>query len=254
MRSILMFLTFLALLLPAVVSAQFYKVYGYETTEKGETEVVLWNSYVAQSEGELAYFDKLVDRDGLWAHSLEIEHGFTERLTLAARVDFLDPQEGDFEYVRFKTIFFHYRFGEPGGSLFDPAILLEYSLPRANYPESEELELRLILERKLGKKMILRLNPIFAMATSGHEVQEGLEFEYAAGIYFNASHSVQPGLEIYGEMGELRDPEPFDKQGLFLFPTVNLHIWELHWNLGVGFGLTEESDDFTVKSILAYGF
>lgn len=254
MRYLSVLLTLIVMLLPAVSKAQFYRVYGYETMEQGEIEVVMWNSAVVQSDGTLSYFGNEVSRDGLWAHSLEVEYGMTDRLTLAVRADFMDPRGGAFKFVRVRSVFLRYRFGESGEYFFDPAIFLEYSLPRASFEEAEELEMRIILERELSEEFVLRLNPVFKMATSGHEVQEGLEFEYAGGIYYQGYHKVQPGLEIYGEAGELSRLEPFNHQGIVLFPTLDIHLGEFHWHIGAGFGLTDESDDVTIKSILSYGF
>lgn len=150
--------------------AQYYKVYGYETTKKGEFEAILWNSYAASSQRDFNYFGKTVSQKGLWAHALEVEYGLTERLTLAARADFLDPKDAAFRYVGARAIFMHYRFGNPGENWFDPAILLEYSFPRSSYNNEEELELRVILERKFNEKLSLSLNPIFKLITSGHGV------------------------------------------------------------------------------------
>lgn len=254
MRYLFSVLTLTAILLPTISQAQFYKVYGYETLEQGEIEGVLWNSYIPKSDGAISYFGKPASRKGLWGHSLELEYGLTDQLTLAARADFMDPKGGSFKYIQARAILLHYRFGEPGEYFFNPAVLLEYSIPRSSYSPTEELELRLILEREFGESITLRLNPIFKMATSGPESEEGAEFEYAAGIYYSQSHIIQPGLEIYGEIGELSRPEPFEQQGFALFPSLNLHLGNFHWNLGVGFGITDESDDITVKSILSYGF
>lgn len=254
MRNLLaLFAVVAAVFSPVESRAQFYKVYGYETLEQGEIEGVVWNSYVAEADGSFSFFGEQVSRNGLWAHSAEVEYGATDRLMLAARADFLDPPDESFKHIGSRAIFLRYRFGEPGGSFFDPAILLEYNLPRSSYSDSEKLEMRVILERSFGDVM-LRLNPIVEKATSGSEVEEGLEFAYAAGIYYNGYDEFRPGLEVYGEAGKLSDLEPLKEQEIVVFPTLDFHVASLHWHIGVGFGITDESDDVTFKSILSYGF
>ncbi len=245
---------FIALFCTAPGWAQFYKVYDYDTTQKGEFEVALWNSYVVSTPKTFDYFGLPVDQQGLWAHALEVEYGLTDRLTLVVRTDFLDPKGAAFHYVGTRAIFFHYRLGERGGGWFDPAVLLEYSFPKSAYSDEEELELRLILEHRFDDQFRMSLNPIFKLITSGHGVEEGLELGYAAGFYYKVSHRIQPGLEFYGEIGQLRIPRPFREQEFYIFPSINLHLWKLHWNLGAGFGLTQNSNDFTIKSLIAYGF
>jgi len=242
-----------ALLLVSDSEAQLYKVYGWDTAEQGEVELVLWNSYIAQSSGRRAFFDKTVDREGLWAHTLEVEVGLTDRLMLAGYLDFRDPEGESFSFVRSRAVFLRYRFAEKGEFLFDPAVYLEYYVPRSSYEDSEKIEVRLILERALGD-FDLRLNPIFEKKTSGEDIEEGVEFEYRTGIYYGAFEIVQPGLEFHGEAGEFNGFEPVAEQTHLVFPTVDFEIGEVEWHLGAGFGLTDPSDDVTIKSILSYEF
>lgn len=241
------------LLLSPKSKAQLYKVYGYDTAEQGEVEAVLWNSYVAQSDGTHAFFGDTVDREGLWAHTLEMEVGLTDRLMIAGYLDLLDPAGESPSFTRSRAVFLRYRFAESGEFFFDPAVYAEYYVPRSSYRSTETLELRLILERRLGV-FDLRLNPIFEKATSGEEIEEGVEFEYAAGIYFGGFDAVQPGLEFHGEAGEFSGFEPTAEQTHYLFPTLDAELGKLEWHLGAGVGLTDASDDVTIKSILSYEF
>ena len=233
--------------------AQLYKVYGYDTAEQGEVEVVLWNSYVAQSDGTHAYFGDTVDREGLWAHTVELEVGLTDRLMIAGYLDFQDPAGESLSFTRSRAVFLRYRFAETGEFFFDPAVYAEYYVPRSSYRSSETLEIRLILERAFGD-VDLRLNPIFEKKTSGEDIEEGIEFEYAAGMYYGGLEALRPGLEVHGEAGEFSGFESTAEQTHYLFPTVDVEIGELEWHLGAGVGLTEASDDVTIKSILSYEF
>ncbi|MBN1272245.1 MAG: hypothetical protein JXB26_08230 [Candidatus Aminicenantes bacterium] len=233
---------------------QFYKVYGYKTPEKNETEVVLWNTYIAQSNLSSSFFGEAVNRKGLWAHSFEIEYGVTDRLTVALYVDFEDPPGKSLKYYRTRAVFFRYRFAEKGKYFFDPAVYVEYYIPRRSYMDDEELEIRFILEKDIGNFRI-DLNPMFEKKMSGSEIDEGLEFNYAVGLTFIKFQTVQPGIEFHGKMGELSGLNPAGEQRHVVFPTLDFRFGHgLHWHMGAGFGLTDSTDGFIIKSIFSYEF
>jgi hypothetical protein len=253
MRRLLIVVALFALTAGTESRAQLYKVYGYDTAEQGEVEAVLWTSYVAQSDNPHAFFGETVEREGLWAHTLEMEVGLTDRLMIAGYLDFQDPKGKSFSYTRARAVFLRYRFAKEGAFFFDPAVYAEYYVPRSSYSGSETLEVRLILERAFGN-VNLRLNPIFEKATSGDEIEEGVEFEYAAGLYYEGLDALRPGLEFHGETGEFSGFESGSEQTHLVVPTVDFELGEVEWHLGAGLGLTDASDDVTLKSILSYEF
>jgi hypothetical protein len=241
--------------------AQFYKVYDYQPAEAGEIEFALWNTYIPSSDVSSNFFGKKLSRQGLFAHSLELEYGLSNKWGIAAYLDFEDPKGGSLKYVRTKALMAHYAFFEKGSRPVDIAIYLEYIFHNKDYKDYEELELRLILEKDIGAFRI-DFNPIFEKKTSGPESEEGVEFNYALGIYylnngegiyFSKNLMIQPGIEFYGKMGEFVDLKSWDNQRHYIFPTVDFYIGKrLHWHTGLGIGLTEASDNITIKSILSY--
>lgn len=242
------------LLLPALSQARDFKVYGYKTPETGEIELVYWADYVAKSDLGMKYFGVTVDREELWAHTLEVEYGVTDRFTVAAYADFEQPSGEDFEFVQSRIIAARYRFGEPGERFFDTAVYVEYYLPRRGWQDKakEKLELRLILEKDLGGKA-LTLNPRIEKVTSGPDIEEGLEFEYGISLYSPWHGKFKWGLEAYGSIGELVDVKPMDRQKHYLVPAVTWKFAEhWKWNLGSAFGLTDASDDVVFKSIVEW--
>jgi len=252
-RSIV-FTAFVLLFMISYSYGQFYKVYGYKTRAENEAEIVLWNSYIAQSDNSYFFFGKEVDRKGLWAHSAEIEYGITNRLTVAVYFDFEDPSEESLTYIRTRAVFFRYQFAKKGDFFFDPAIYVEYYIPRKDYKNYEELEVRLILEKDIGDFRI-DLNPMFEKKTSGNKISEGFEFNYAVGLYYRKYRSVQPGIEFYGKMGEMSDLKPWEAQRHVIFPVIDFRFGPgFHWHLGAGVGLTDASDKLTIKSIFSYEF
>jgi len=244
----------LTLLFASFSYSQFYKVYGYKTRAKSETEFVLWTTYIAQSDFQYSFFGEEVDRQGLWAHSAEIEYGISDRLTVALYFDFEDPAGESLKYFRTRAVFLRYRFAEKGKFFFDPAIYVEYYIPKKDYKDYEELEVRLILEKDLGNFRI-DLNPKFEKKTSGSKVNQGIEFNYSVGVYYRKYHNIQPGIEFHGKMGEISDLKPWEEQRHVIFPTIDFRFGPgFHWHPGAGFGLTGTSDSLTLKSIFSYKF
>ena len=239
---------------------QFYKVYEYQPAEAGEFELVIWNSFIPSSNISYNFFGDELDRQGLLAHSLELEYGLSNRFGIAVYFDFEDPKGKGLKFVRAKALMAHYALFDKGSRPVDISIYLEYIIHNKDYKDYEELEFRLILEKDIGPFRI-DFNPIFEKKTSGQKVGEGLEFNYAFGTYYmpdgegillNKNLTVRPGIELYGKMGEISDFKPQNQQRHVLFPTVDLLIGNrLHWHLGIGLGLTNASDKITFKSILS---
>jgi hypothetical protein len=230
------------------VLARDFKVYPYTTPSEGEIELVYWWDYFVKSEKDYAYFGEVLEKEGLQRHTFEIEYGITDHWTVAAYADFEKPEGGDFEYVQARSVVTRYRFFEQGERFLDGAIYIEYYLPYKKYSDSEKVETRVILQKDLGRVSVI-LNPILDKKISG-EVEEGLEFEYAAGLYYRAARWLTPGLEFYGEMGELSDLHPVDEQEHFIFPSAQLKLGRrTGLDVGYGFGLTKDSDDQVVKLI-----
>jgi hypothetical protein len=244
----------LAVLFTALpVQARDFKVYGYKTPSQGEVELVYYFDYFVKSDHDYDYFGEVLEKEGLQRHTIEIEYGMTDRWTVAAYADFEKPNDGDFEYVQARAVMSRYRFFEQGERFLDGAIYFEYYLPYKKYREDEKIETRVILQKDLGPVSI-KLNPIFEKKISG-EVEEGMEFEYAAGLYVNTGNRVTPGLEFFGELGELSDLHPLDEQEHFIFPMVKIKLPHgLKLDAGYGFGLTDHSDDQVVKIIIEHEF
>lgn len=236
--------------------AQFYQVYGYQTAEAKEKEVVYWTSFIPSSDHTYAFFGDTVSRKGLMAHSLELEYGITNRWTVALYADFEQPKGESFRYIRAKAVMLHYQFFEKNLLPVDLALYAEYKLPRKGYKESEEIELKLIMEKDIKFHRII-LNPTFEKKISGENVTEGVEFILNGAYILTRSLVFQPRLEYYSKYGELMDMYPWGEQKNYIFPSFDLYFGkygQFRWHAGVGFGLTNPADNMIIKSILSWGF
>lgn len=235
--------------------ARGFKVYGYATPSQGTVELVYWFDHVLQSGGTYNFAGRPpmpVEKEGLSRHSLELEYGVTDRWTVSEYLDFEDHPDASFEYVQFRAVVSRYRLFEPGERLFDTALYFEYYIPTTAYDRSEKVEARLIFEKTFAPVNV-RINPIFEKAFSTSDVEEGVEFEYAVGVYAPMG-SVRLGLEFFGALGEFADWKPWDAQSHYVFPAAKFHLGPTDVDFGVGVGLTQASDDLLVKTIVSYEF
>jgi hypothetical protein len=243
------------LLFPVISQAQLFKIYPYQTAEAGEKELVYWFSAIG-SDHSYSFFGEEVDRQGLMAHSIELEYGLSNKWTAGFYLDFEQPKGQSLKLVKTKALMFHGRFWEKGERPVDLGLYVEYIFPRSGYKKSEEIEIKWILEKDFGFHTIV-LNPTFEKKVSGPDVEEGVEFAMNGAWYFKKNLSIQPGIEFYSKWGELTDLIPLDESKTYLFPSVDLVLGKkgmIIWHTGVGFGLTNPADNFVFKSILSIGF
>jgi hypothetical protein len=243
------------LLLPLFSSAQFYKVYPYMTAEAGEKELVYWFSAIG-SDHQYAFFGEQVDRQGLMAHSIELEYGLSNKWTAGFYLDFEHPKGNNLKHIRTKALMFHGRFWEKGERPVDLGLYVEYILPRKDYKNAEQLEMKWIIEKDIGFHSIV-MNPTFEKTISGPDIFEGVEFALNGGWYYRKSLKVQPGIEFYSKWGELKEPRALQDSPVYLFPAIDVIFGtkgNITWHTGAGFGLTNPADNLVFKSILSVGF
>jgi hypothetical protein len=110
-------------------------------------------------------------------------------------------------------------------------------------------ELRPIAGYK-GKDWLFSLNPILDW-----DLSDGLQsWEPTIVPSVKLSKEVAKGLSIgaeyYSDMGKLAHIEPWNKQDNRIYGTIDVDMKPLVFNFGVGYGLTEAADRWTVKAIV----
>ncbi|MHB8482843.1 MAG: hypothetical protein ACYDBV_08970 [Nitrospiria bacterium] len=226
-----------------------FKVYPAQTAVEGELEVSYWNNFTFSNPQPYDFNGNFISKTGLMEHTLELEYGITERLTVEGYLDFEQPKGESFQYVQTRAVLARYHLFTEDEKFFNTSFYIEYGLPQERYNPSEGIDFRVMLEKSI-QRWTIRLNPILTKTTSGPGVSDGVGFEYAAGIYWRNFHHVVPGLEFFGELGEIRTTPTHIH---YIFPGFEINFgtgWKLE--SGVGFGLTDESDRMIIKNIISY--
>ncbi len=227
-----------------------FEVYPYQTLGRGTVELESLNSVVAKGHrsSDNGTSAGTLPSQSMWRTAFELTCGLTDRIEIAAYLDLAKPSGHDLQYAGAK---FRLR-----GSLFDEGQLpldlgwyIELESHRvAEFDDQKlELELRPIIQKDLGNFSVM-LNPIFEKVLDGPDKRQGFEFGYASGIYYRWMRSLSPGLEFYGGMGNIRNPDPPREQQHYVVPAIRGELSHgIEYNIGAGFGLTPGSDRMIVK-------
>jgi len=209
---------------------------SYMTLESREFEAELWSRYAKGMRGTS-------DAD-YWAHAVEAEFGLMKHWQIGVGANFLQPHSGSFSYTGL-DVETRFRFGEPGKWFMNPALSLEYEIPKDS-DDPKSLEGRLILDKEKNG-LGVALNAIYEQEFVSEGEAEG-EFGYAAGLFKSLNKSVNAGVEFTGNFSE-------DEQAHYAIPGIYLRLGKkARLNLGTSFGLTDKSEPFGARGFLEFEF
>lgn len=138
--------------------------------------------------------------DGDSAAVIELEHGFTDRLSLAVLGEFED-EPGDRRKLDSVAVEGVAYLGQLPGTGVDVGAYLEYEQRIHN--ESGKLEGKILLARQFGPVHGL-VNLIAEQALTNRPGEGAMAFGYAAQGTIDAGHDVQVGLQAFGDLGTNR--------------------------------------------------
>ena len=263
----------IALTLPAAAgSGANFVTYNHHLADKGEKEVKLFTDFADVGNGGRDYFAQLV----------ELEYGVTDRWTAALYFEGVESDGEDYEFGgwRFENRFKIF----PGTFFLNPVFYVEYEQlePEHRYKRSvkgrtdgeeegeeeegteHELETKLLLGHDLSKRLDVAFNWINEVNLDSGK----WEFGYAAGlnyVLFETEHGaarwdikeVKLGLEMFGGLGDSEEGLTLDGDKTEQYAGINLKAefgGGLEAGIGGAFGLTGDSEDVIVRTMLGYEF
>jgi hypothetical protein len=244
-------LAIVALLAGPARGIDFFELEVYPATTEGQGvhEIESMTTFVGN--GRAAAQDDGERRHRLLRTSLEYNYGLTDAIDVAAYIDVQKPNGDELEYAgsRFRA---RGALWDKGRFLLDLGWYLEAVVPHDE--ESDlELEFRPIVSRDLGRFSV-DLNPIFELPTVSEE-RRTVEFDYAARIYYRLSERLQPGVEFFGGIGQIRDVDASRAQEHYVLPVLYGRLGHgVSLSVGSAFGITRASDPLIVKFAVEYEF
>ena len=103
-------------------------------------------------------------------------------------------------------------------------------------------------------RFMVAANPMIGWALSGPDGGLEPDLEPAIKARVDTRLGFGLGLEYYAGIGRLSSPPPLQQQEHILYLAADLLDWSFDANLGLGRGLTEAANDWTVKAIVGMAF
>lgn len=228
------------------------QVYGSDLVPRGATMVELHSNYTLL--GTTIRQDGLLPTQHAIHETLEITHGFANWLEVGFYAFTSTQQTTGMQWVGDHI---RPRIAAPQSWHLPLGLSLSQEIGFQRRPYSTDTwtwEIRPIIDQQLGR-FYWSLNPAFERALVGENVTAGFEFAPNAQVSFDILPKASTALEYYGSFGPVTHFDPFVQTQQQLFLALNLDLgpeWE--FNLGLGEGMTHNTDHSIVKMILGHRF
>ena len=238
-------LVFVAFALSTQESHASHKVYSPHV-EKGEFELELRGHTT---------FDSDSAKDSQEKFKIDFGYGVTDYWFTAYVGEIEEDANGDLEYeaTAWENIF---QLTEQGEYWVDLGLYLEYEIAHES-GSNDKIEGKVLLEKNVGQ-YVNTANLIFVRAL-GSDASNATDFEYAWRTKYLYSKAFEPGIEIYGEMGEVGHVSPSDQQDHRIGPVFSgVFAGDAHskwlYEAGYLFGVSDAAPNGTLKFVIEYEF
>lgn len=228
------------------------QVYGSETVAPGDTMVELHSNYTIDGQRETVR--GVFPSHHALHETFEITHGFTPWFETGFYV-FTSIQPGHgWEWVG-DHLRPRIRVPDEWHWPIGVSLSTEVGFQRRAFSEDDwSWEIRPILDKQFGP-LYLAVNLTVEKSLRGLNSNRGWDFAPSAKVSYEVTKVVALGVEYYTGLGQIGHLDDWNDQQHQIFPVIDLALsprWE--FNFGVGFGLTQSTDDLLVKLILGYRF
>jgi hypothetical protein len=228
------------------------QVYGVDTVDPNSTMIEFHTNFTAQ--GSKTVVNGMLPTNHAWHETIEITQGWNEWFETGFYI-FTSARSGDgWDWVG-DHIRPRFRIPEKWHWPLGLSISNEIGYQRRQFSaDSWTWEVRPIIDKKAGR-WYLSFNPTLDKSIHGASVPQGWVFSPNAKVSYDFTKVVSGGVEYYGSLGPVGNPDPLADQQQQIFPSVDLNVspdWEL--NFGVGWGLTRSTDHLIIKAIIGRRF
>ena len=226
------------------------QVYTDDINKKGEHGLE-WHLNATPSGRTTPNFPREITNDHGFRFTPEWSYGLSSDFELGAYLPMQRDGGGDFYVVggKLRLKWLPVKPEEGAAGLFLGANT-ELSRVGTRFSESAwSQELRPIIGYK-GKDWLFAFNPILDWDLSNGLASWEPTFVPSVKLNREIVKGISLGAEYYSDMGKLGHIESWSKQDNRIYGTIDVDMKPLVFNFGVGRGLTEASDKWTVKAII----
>lgn len=131
---------------------------------------------------------------------------------------------------------------------------LEYAWVAPAFEQASRfIELRPIVGYR-GREWLLAANPILGWALDGPDHDDKPDFSASAKVARNSAPGIALGLEYYAELGKVNNILPHAEQAHTLYFALDHERKPWVLNVGIGRGLNDGTDRWTLKTIIEIPF
>ncbi len=223
------------------------QVYAAPTMTRGSTIFELHSNFTFA--GEKNIVEKVYPSQHSLHETVEITHGITQNFEIGFYL--FTNYTNSYGY---KVIGTHIRprisIPEKWNWPVGVSLSTEFGYQRRQYSsDTWNIEIRPIIDKQFNK-FYFAFNPTFGISlkSDSNIHTPGFEPNLKASYTIN---KIALGIEYYGDIGLINDIPKISQQSHALFFVADLYIdprWEI--NIGPGFGLTNNTDDFVFKILI----
>jgi len=230
------------------------QVYTDELTKRGEHGVELHVNTTPRGRNVPDYPRAALTQHGL-RMTPEISFGLTEDTDWAVYVPTVRDAAGNWYLpgIKLRAKWLPVRGDEKTGG---PYLGVNGEISNVSYRFSQSRvssELRFIAGYR-SEDWLFGVNPIFSWGLSPGQRESNPEFETAWKAARRVLPGISLGMEYYAGTGKFRDALPASEQERALYLTLDVERAPWVFNVGIGKGLTDATDRWTLKAIFELPF
>lgn len=194
--------------------------------------------------------DDNAKKDHRQQNKFVVDYGVTDRIRPQMKLITDNDATKDF-IISSVEASVRYQFFKPEEAWLNSAVEAVYKLSTESN-KSDKAELKFLFEKKV-EEMTFIAN-LSAEEEVGEDSTTGRAYKGALSSKYKVTDYFAPGMEIYGETGNLRSGNTFNQQRHSIGPVIYGNLAEnLKYEAGYLFGWSDAAPDGRVKFILSYG-
>jgi hypothetical protein len=226
------------------------QVYTDDINKKGEFGLEVHLNTTPQGRTTPDYPGEITNNHG-FRFTPEFSYGLTSDVELGLYLPMLTDAAGDYHFVgiKYRIKWLPIRPGEDGVGWF---LGVNSELSRVGHEFSESpwtTELRPIIGYR-GKDWLFAFNPVLDWDLSSGFASWEPDFVPSVKYSHAVAKGLALGVEYYSDLGKIGHINSWDRQDNRIYGTIDVDMQPYVVSFGVGRGLTDASDKWTVKAII----
>jgi hypothetical protein len=230
------------------------QVYTDDINKPGEFGIELHVNTTPKGRSTQDFPGEITPRHGL-RFTPEFSYGLTRDFEAGLYLPYARDAEGTTHFAgpKLRLKWLPLQPKEDGQGWF-AGVNFEYAWVRPEFEQSRHsIELRPIAGYR-GRDWLFAVNPILGLDLDGPNHDGKPDFSPSAKVARNVASGLALGVEYFAELGKVNNILPRPEQSHTLYFALDFEHKSWEFNIGVGRGLNDATDRWTLKTIIAVPF